>query len=86
MALYIITRIFRQIPSHPDQSNKNNVRGRYSSERRRHQGGRILFEYHEGSIDIRVSFYITIYGELNLYEIEFSELEIYLEDTAIPAG
>ena len=33
------------------------------AEKRRHQGGRILFEYDEGSIDIRVSFYVTIYGE-----------------------
>ncbi len=33
------------------------------AEKRRHQGGRILFEYDEGNIDIRVSFYVTIYGE-----------------------
>ena len=33
------------------------------SERRRHQGGRLLFE-HEGDVtDMRVSFYITIHGE-----------------------
>jgi type IV pilus assembly protein PilB len=39
------------------------------AERRRHQGGRILFEYHEGSIDIRVSFYITIHGEKIVFRL-----------------
>jgi type IV pilus assembly protein PilB len=33
------------------------------AERRRHQGGRILFDYEEGQVDLRVSFYITIHGE-----------------------
>ncbi len=33
------------------------------SERRRHQGGRILFDYDEGQIDLRVSLYVTIHGE-----------------------
>ncbi|MEN8189854.1 MAG: ATPase, T2SS/T4P/T4SS family [Thermodesulfobacteriota bacterium] len=33
------------------------------TERRRHQGGRILFEYEDGVVDIRVSFYITVHGE-----------------------
>ena len=33
------------------------------AERRRHQGGRILFDYDEGQIDIRVSLYVTIHGE-----------------------
>lgn len=33
------------------------------SEKRRHQGGRILFAYDEGSVDIRVSFYVTVHGE-----------------------
>lgn len=33
------------------------------SEKRRHQGGRILFNYDEGQIDIRVSLYVTIHGE-----------------------
>ncbi len=33
------------------------------TERRRHQGGRILFEYPHGELDLRVSFYITVYGE-----------------------
>jgi type IV pilus assembly protein PilB len=33
------------------------------AEKRRHQGGRILFEYDEGRVDIRVSFYVTIHGE-----------------------
>jgi type IV pilus assembly protein PilB len=33
------------------------------AERRRHQGGRILFSYEEGNVDIRVSFYVTVHGE-----------------------
>ena len=33
------------------------------SEKRRHQGGRILFAYEEGSVDLRVSFYVTVHGE-----------------------
>lgn len=33
------------------------------AEKRRHQGGRILFDYTEGQIDIRVSFYVTVHGE-----------------------
>jgi len=33
------------------------------SEKRRHQGGRILFNYEEGSVDIRTSFYVTVHGE-----------------------
>ncbi len=39
------------------------------AEKRRHQGGRILFDYEEGSIDIRVSFYITIYGEKIVFRL-----------------
>jgi type IV pilus assembly protein PilB len=33
------------------------------AEKRRHQGGRILFNYDEGQLDIRVSLYVTIHGE-----------------------
>ncbi len=33
------------------------------AERRRHQGGRILFDYTDGQVDLRVSFYVTIHGE-----------------------
>ena len=33
------------------------------AEKRRHQGGRILFDYDEGQIDLRVSLYVTIHGE-----------------------
>lgn len=39
------------------------------AEKRRHQGGRILFDYEEGSIDIRVSFYVTIYGEKIVFRL-----------------
>lgn len=33
------------------------------AEKRRHQGGRILFEYAGGELDMRASFYVTIHGE-----------------------
>ncbi len=33
------------------------------TEKRRHQGGRILYEYPEGELDLRVSFYVSIHGE-----------------------
>lgn len=33
------------------------------AEKRRHQGGRFLFDHPDGQIDIRVSFYVTIHGE-----------------------
>jgi type IV pilus assembly protein PilB len=33
------------------------------AEKRRHQGGRILFDYDQGQLDIRVSLYATIHGE-----------------------
>ena len=33
------------------------------AEKRRHQGGRVLFDYDEGQVDLRVSFYVTIHGE-----------------------
>ncbi len=33
------------------------------AEKRRHQGGRMLFDYDEGKVDIRASFYITVHGE-----------------------
>jgi len=33
------------------------------TEKRRHQGGRLLFEHPHGELDLRVSFYITVYGE-----------------------
>jgi type IV pilus assembly protein PilB len=33
------------------------------TEKRRHQGGRILFGYYGGELDLRVSFYVTVHGE-----------------------
>ncbi len=39
------------------------------SERRRHQGGRILFDYEEGKVDIRVSFYVTVYGQKIVFRL-----------------
>jgi type IV pilus assembly protein PilB len=33
------------------------------AEKRRHQGGRVQYEYEDRFVDLRVSFYVTIYGE-----------------------
>jgi type IV pilus assembly protein PilB len=33
------------------------------AERRRHQGGRIVYAYEGGEMDMRVSFYVTVHGE-----------------------
>ena len=33
------------------------------TEKRRHQGGRTYFDYTGGQLDLRVSFYVTVYGE-----------------------
>ena len=33
------------------------------TEKRRHQGGRFQFDYPEGRVDLRVSFYVTVHGE-----------------------
>ncbi len=50
------------------------------SEKRRHQGGRILFDYDEGQIDLRVSLYVTIHGEkivLRLLKQKGESLDIF---------
>ncbi len=39
------------------------------AERRRHQGGRILFDYEEGKVDIRVSIYVTVHGEKIVFRL-----------------
>lgn len=33
------------------------------TEKRRHQGGRILFEYKDTTLDLRASFFVTVHGE-----------------------
>ncbi len=33
------------------------------TEKRRHQGGRIFYQYNGEELDLRVSFYVTVYGE-----------------------
>lgn len=33
------------------------------AERRRHQGGRMLFDYEEGQLDLRISLFVTVHGE-----------------------
>lgn len=39
------------------------------AEKRRHQGGRILFDYEEGQVDIRVSLYVTVHGEKVVFRL-----------------
>ena len=39
------------------------------AEKRRHQGGRILFDYEEGKVDIRVSLYVTVHGEKVVFRL-----------------
>jgi type IV pilus assembly protein PilB len=39
------------------------------AEKRRHQGGRILFDYDEGKVDIRASFYVTVHGEKIVFRL-----------------
>lgn len=39
------------------------------AEKRRHQGGRILFDYEEGKVDIRVSIYVTVHGEKVVFRL-----------------
>lgn len=47
------------------------------TEKRRHQGGRILFEYDEGQLDLRVSFYVTIHGEQIVLRLLNRKQELY---------
>ncbi len=47
------------------------------AEKRRHQGGRILFEYDEGQLDLRVSFFVTIHGEKIVLRLLNRKHELY---------
>lgn len=47
------------------------------TEKRRHQGGRILFDYDEGQLDLRVSFFVTIYGEKIVMRLLNRKQELY---------
>ena len=47
------------------------------AEKRRHQGGRILFEYDEGQLDLRVSFFVTIHGEKIVLRLLNRKQELY---------
>ena len=47
------------------------------TEKRRHQGGRILFEYDEGQLDLRVSFFVTIHGEKIVLRLLNRKHELY---------
>jgi len=54
------------------------------TERRRHQGGRILFEYPDGEIDLRVSFYISVHGEkIVLRLLNRKGLKVNLKDVGM---
>jgi type IV pilus assembly protein PilB len=47
------------------------------TEKRRHQGGRILFEHDEGQLDLRVSFFVTIHGEKIVLRLLNRKQELY---------
>lgn len=47
------------------------------AEKRRHQGGRILFDYEEGQLDLRASFFITIHGEQIVLRLLNRKQELY---------
>jgi type IV pilus assembly protein PilB len=47
------------------------------TEKRRHQGGRIMFEYDEGQLDLRVSFFVTIHGEKIVLRLLNRKQELY---------
>jgi len=47
------------------------------AEKRRHQGGRILFEHDEGQLDLRVSFFVTIHGENIVIRLLNRKQELY---------
>ncbi len=47
------------------------------TEKRRHQGGRILFDYDEGQLDLRVSFFVTIHGEKIVLRLLNRKQELY---------
>ncbi len=47
------------------------------TEKRRHQGGRILFSYDEGELDLRVSFFVTIHGETIVLRLLNRKQELY---------
>jgi type IV pilus assembly protein PilB len=55
------------------------------TEKRRHQGGRILFEHTEGQLDLRVSFYITVHGEKIVLRLLNRQNELLdLKDIGMP--
>ena len=47
------------------------------TEKRRHQGGRILFEHDDGQLDLRVSFFVTIHGEKIVLRLLNRKQELY---------
>ncbi|NCC77373.1 MAG: type II/IV secretion system protein, partial [Clostridia bacterium] len=47
------------------------------TEKRRHQGGRIMFDYDEGQLDLRVSFFVTIHGEKIVFRLLNRKQELF---------
>ena len=47
------------------------------AEKRRHQGGRMLFDYEDGQLDLRVSFFVTIHGEQIVLRLLNRKQELY---------
>jgi type IV pilus assembly protein PilB len=54
------------------------------TEKRRHQGGRFFFEHGETQLDLRASFYVTVYGEkIVLRLLNRQGVLIHLEDVGL---
>ncbi|MGI6656683.1 MAG: GspE/PulE family protein [Desulfobulbus sp.] len=47
------------------------------TEKRRHQDGRIMFDYDEGQLDLRVSFFVTIHGEKIVFRLLNRKQELF---------
>ncbi|MGD9946878.1 MAG: GspE/PulE family protein [Desulfobulbus sp.] len=47
------------------------------TEKRRHQGGRIMFDFDEGQLDLRVSFFVTIHGEKIVFRLLNRKQELF---------
>jgi type IV pilus assembly protein PilB len=55
------------------------------TEKRRHQGGRFHFDYPEGQVDLRVSFYVTVHGEkIVLRLLNRKGVLINIDDIGLP--
>lgn len=55
------------------------------AEKRRHQGGRFVFDHTDGQVDIRISFYITIHGEKIVLRLLNQAMLLDIKDLGMPS-